>query len=210
MRSNVIADRWLPLDGILFYQAHRHALGPEPLTKPGGASKPHRNITVPLKCINPGTEDWYYACSWARPQPWWVAEGRDAWVKRFDSRLSDIVDFQGRRGKVIIEEGTYKAYHMPIYYRSALRIEWYCVGDKVGIKHLLERMTHIGKKSAQGWGRVAKWDVVSWPHDWSCSGPNGEYMRGLLEVDPQRPGNFIQYGIRPSYYKRENQRVVVV
>ena len=78
-----------------------------------------------------------------------------------------LVDFQGKRGKVIIEQGRYKAYHMPVFYRVAEQVEWYCVGDKARIEALLSTVTHIGKKRAQGWGRVIRWEVEPWPKDWS-------------------------------------------
>lgn len=211
LRTGVVSDRWLPLDGILFYQAHRDALGPQDMTTPGGAPA-CRSIEIPLKCVDRGTPNWFFACSWAHPQPWWQGMGRDNWNKRFDSAAADIIDFGGKRGKIITAQGRYKAYHMPVYYRTALSIHWYCMGDRQGIKHLLSTMTHIGKKTAQGWGQVIEWTVEPCAHDWSCYGPDGEYMRGLpiIEGAEVRPGNIINYGIRPSYYRRENRMMLMV
>jgi len=210
MRTGVVSDQWLPLDAILFYQAHRLVLGPEIISKPGGNATSHK-VSVPLKCINSGTPDWFFACSWAYPQPWWVAEGSDNWNKRFDNDLSDLIDFGKRRGKVIIEEAQYKSYHVPIYYRVALFIEWYCVGKRRRIKELLSTVTHVGKKTSQGWGRVSDWSIESWPDDWSCYGPGGELMRGIpLAMNTRRAGDTISYGIRPSYYRTENNRILAV
>ena len=211
LRTGVVSDQWLPLDAILLYQACREQLGPEVATAPGGG-RPPGGITMPLKVIHPGEEYWYYACSWAQPQPWWVAEGRDHWNKRFDVGFAHLADFRGRRGKVIIEQGRYKAYHMPIFYRVSQRIEWYCVGDGERIGELLSTVTHLGKKRSQGYGRVAEWEIACWPWDWSVW-RDGNLTRGVPWadiVDAGRPFNVAYYGLRPSYYRRENQMAVAM
>lgn len=207
LRTGVVADRWLPLDGILLYQACREQLGPETVTVPGG-TKVQGVSTLPLEIIHPGRRIWYYACSWAQPQPWWVAEGQDHWNKRFDMGFADLVDFGKRRGKVVIEQGKYKAYHMSIFYRAADRIEWFCVGDRKEIEQLLSTVTHIGKKAAQGWGRVMSWVVESWHSDWSVWREE-KLTRGVPPDDAQGM-DVMLYGVRPSYYRRNNQMLVVM
>lgn len=217
LRTGVVSDQFLPLDALIWYQAHRAAFGPQDATLPGG-NPPKRGVSIPLKMIHYGSDDWYFACSWAQPQPWWVAEGTDRWNKRFDSALADLVDFRSRRGKVITEQGKYKAYHMPIFYRVTDKIEWYCVGDMEEIGALLCTMTHIGKKGVQGWGRVTHWKVELWPEDWSVW-HDGRLMRGVPERDVlemiRQGGKFesfdiVNYGLRPSYYRRRNQRRLAV
>lgn len=208
LRAGVAADRWLPLDGILLYQACREALGPQDVTTPGGSAVPG-GIGMPLQVRNAGTDDWYYACSWAQPQPWWCAEGRDHWNKRFDSGFASLVDFGNRRGKVIVEQGQYKAYHMPLFYYAALQVEWYAVGHRDSIARLLSTCMHIGKKGAQGWGRVARWEVEPWPADWS-TWRDGRLTRGVPSFEAPQVGSFLHYGLRPSYYRRENQRLLAV
>src|SRR3990172_8470722 len=159
LRTGVVADRWLPLDAVLLYQASRERFGVQQATTPGG-DPGGEDVTMPLLKIHNGEWYWYYACSWAQPQPshgtpggWWIAEGKDHWNKRFDSRFMDLVDFGSRRGKIIVEQGRYKAYHMPVFYYAALRIEWYAVGDRAEIERLLCCGTHLGKKRSQGYGR---------------------------------------------------------
>lgn len=216
-RSSVVCDQFFPLDGLLWYQAHRLALGPEQATLPGGNPGGDRKMHMPLKMIHPGEEDWYFACSWAQPHPWWIQEGTDHWNKRFNSAFVELLDFGKRRGKVIIEQGKYKAYHMPVFYRVAKSVHWYCVGDKAEIEALLSTFTHIGKKTSQGWGRVT-WTVESWHSDWSVW-RNGKLMRGVPQPDALAlikehgkfvPFDIVNYGLRPSYYRRENQRILAV
>lgn len=207
-RTNPVCDQWLPLDGILLYQANREALGPELAALPGGVDTQGVG-TLPLAIIHPGRRNWCYACSWAQPQPWWVAEEIRHWNKRFDTQYSDMVDFGDRRGKVIIEQGRYKAYHMPMFTRAALQAEWYCVGDKAEIERLLSLVTHIGKKRSQGFGRVWRWDVELWTEDWSIW-RDGHLTRGVSDEDAGKALDRIFYGIRPPYYRKENQTWLAV
>lgn len=211
LRCGVVSDPWLPLDGILFYQSVRDDLGRQDLTVPGRSllADPMRGTKMPLKIVHGNI--WYYRCSWAQWGPY--ADGQDYWNKRFDNSLADLIDFRGRRGKVIIDKSTYKAYNMPVYYRHALYVEWYCVGDRERIEYLLSTCTHIGKKTSQGWGRVAKWHVDPVEADWSIW-RDGRLMRGippgdLPEVYPLdlRQG---YYGVRPSYWDSRNQMALVL
>lgn len=205
LRTGVVCDPWLPLDAILDYQVKRERFGAQETTRPGGEpgkSKPDPD--VPLLVYHADTENWYYACSWAQPQPWWAVEGTDYWNKRFDNGFADLVDFGGRRGKVIIEQGPYKAYHMPVFYRTATRIEWYAIGDLVRVRELLATVTHIGKKRSQGWGRVSKWHVELWDEDWSVK-RDGQLTRGVPIFDAPYPCNVMYYGLRPPYYSKWNQ-----
>lgn len=200
LQCGAITDAYCPLDGILYYQGMRDRYGPQDYTVPGGhtGQNPLTAQVVPLQKLNPGPA-WYYACSfaqWSHPS----IEAQDYWNKRFDNPLADLVDFGGKRGKVIVEQGRYKAYHMPVYYRHALSVSWYVVGNKQRIEELLSTCTHIGKKIAQGWGAVLRWDVQPFRHDWSVTGPNGELMRAI--PDPNGDGH---YGIRPSYWMANNQ-----
>lgn len=210
LRTGVISDQWLPLDGILLYQACRRQFGAQGATLPGGGAV-CKLASVPLKIIHPGEPHWYYACSWAQPRPWWVAEGKDHWNKRCDLGLAHLVDFHGRRGKVLVGQGRYRAYHMPVFYRVALRVDWYCAGDRADVEALLSTMTHIGKKGTQGWGRVIKWDVEPWPEDWSVWRA-GKLTRGIPATDAAVTGpvNLMHYGLRPSYYRKQNQMLLVM
>lgn len=205
----VVSDKFLPLDGPLLYQSHRHDAGAGPdATLPGDYTTTSIS-TLPLGIIHPGHKNWYYQCSWAQ----WSheSEGRDYWNKRFDSVFADLIDFGGKRGNVIIGSGEHKAYHMPIFYRVARWVEWYCVGDMAEIKLFLSTLTHIGKKAVQGWGRVMHWEVEPWSEDWSVW-RDGQLMRGVPGEDAQtgRPYNIGVYGIRPSYWRKSNQMPLVM
>lgn len=210
LRTGVVCDRWLPIDGVLLSQACRDQYGVQATTEPGGSTQPG-SVRMPLEIRRHGTDNWYYAASWAQPQPWWLDEGVDYWNKRFDNALSDLVDFRGRRGKVTVEKGQYRAYHMPVRYYVADRIEWYVVGEQARIEALLTTCGWIGKKTAQGWGRVIDWCVEPWPEDWSVR-RDGRLTRGVpvLDATEEERQRVMVYGVRPGYYKRSNQMPVAM
>lgn len=223
LQCGVISDAYLPIDAVLYYQAYRDAYGSEDITLPGANQSGVQNVPLLLQRrglpydgmryadgapIYQGQEEryhiwtketpWYYAASFAQ----WegvVAEGQDHWNKRFDASLTDLVDFGGRRGKVIVEQGAYKAYHMPVWYRHALTVLWYVVGDLAWVREMLSTITHIGKKGAQGWGAVLRWEAMPWAHDWSVYGQYGQLMRAVPAMDG------ILTGYRPSYWMAKNQ-----
>jgi CRISPR type IV-associated protein Csf3 len=199
LQCGVVSDWTLPIDSILYYQAARDRWGSLDVTIPGEGilQKQHGNL-LPLKRVH--AVQWYYCASFAQwSQP--VAEGQDHWNKRFDQGYASLVDFGSKRGKVIVEAGKYKAYHMPVFYRHALNVSWYAVGRIDDTKRLLSLVTNIGKKPVQGWGRVLRWQVEPWPEDWSVYGPGGKLMRAI----PSKDGSGILAGYRPSYWDRRNQ-----
>lgn len=212
LRTAVITDQWLPLDGILVYQATRQQYGSRSSTM-AGQLRPGEEVRAgaPLLIHNPDRPDWYYACSWAQ-WPTHVTEGIDHWNKRFDASLASLVDFNDRRGKVIVEQGRYKAYHVPVFYRAALWIEWYCVGDRVDVEALLSTVTHVGKKASQGWGRVWRWEVAETGADWSVW-RNNRLMRGIPAPEATIPGrtfNLTWHGLRPPYWLKDNQALLAM
>jgi CRISPR type IV-associated protein Csf3 len=196
LQTAVIGDHALPFDAILFYLAMHDEYGAEEVTLPM-RDIGVRSVELCLDRRGDG-EWWYYAASWAQwPQA--TAKFTDHWHKRLDTSLVHLINWRGKKARIDVQSGSYKAYRMPVFARHALHIDWYVVGDKAEIERLLHFATHIGKKTAQGWGAVLKWNVESISEDYSVSGPNGELMRAL----PAAQG--IQYGIRPSYWAPANK-----
>lgn len=205
LQCGVVSDAYLPIDGILHYQAMREANGGQDMTIPGAELQPKgtKPVHLWLKVVNGSTDQWFYAASFAQ---WGVAviEGQDHWNKRFDQSLALLVDFEGKRGKVIVEQGRYKAYHMPVWYRHALSVTWYAVGDMGWVRRMLSTVTHLGKKTSQGWGAVLRWSIEPWHADWSVRGQHGQLMRAI----PAPQG--IRVGCRPSYWLPKNQLICEV
>jgi len=211
LRTGIISDRYLPLDGVLLYQAARRMFGPRDATLPGrgcGPSPAHVHGLVPLEERNPGPQ-WYYACSFAQ-WPEHAAEGKDHWNKRFDSQYASVLDL-GKQSKVIVEAGRYRSYHMPVFYLAALWVEWYAVGNIDAVRSLLAAVWALGKKTVQGFGRVARWEVESWPEDWS-EWRDGRPMRAIpaSALGQSFPLDLRHWGYRPSYWLPENQALCLM
>lgn len=205
LQTPVIADPrgYLPLDAILYAIHVREVIGEPMLVSCSNESIVKsgydRRRPLPIKKIGyrqnwHHEQIWFYASSFAQ-WPDTIAYTTAFWTKRFDMHEgSALIDFQGRRGKIVTAEGPYKGYQMPVFARHAKEITWYVVGDSEEIRRLLRFANSIGKKPAQGWGAVREWLVEPWPHDWSVYGPQRRLMRAL----PQAGG--IPHGIRPSYW----------
>jgi len=53
---------------------------------------------------------------------------------------------------------------MPLHTESATTLHAICIGNREEIERLLKAVTHIGKKGAIGYGRVARWTVTESDH----------------------------------------------
>lgn len=201
LRCGVVSDATLPIDAILLYSAARERWGGQDLTQPGAGmvQAEHGNL-LPVKRVH-GIQ-WYYHASFAQ-WPETIAEGQDHWNKRIDMSLVELLDDARRR--IDVSGGRYRAYHMPLFYRHALCVWWYVCGDAAGIARLLSMTTHLGKKYAQGWGRVVRWTVEPVAADWSIYGHGGQLMRAI----PSERGT-LYTGYRPSYWDAHNQAMCLV
>jgi len=194
-RCGIESDVYLPIDGILFAQAMANRYGPQMLSTPGEmVDVPPVDLPIEKRTTN---GQWFYAASFAQWGP--HTDGATFWTKRFDRRTEHLIDFGKARGKVNNEAARYKAYMMPVFYRHALHVSWYVFGKRSTIADLLATVTHIGKKPAQGEGRVTRWTVEPAAHDYSVYGAAGQPMRSI----PAKVG--VLYGVRPSYWYHKNQ-----
>ena len=196
LQTGVISDQFLPLDSILYYHIVRREMGSQIITKSGESNiRESQGINMPFKRGGPRNEAYFYHCSFAQ-WPQHTIEDKAFYVKRFNLERAGLLD--GKKRKVDTSRGRFKAYHVDVFYRHAAYIDWYAVGDKPEIEKLLQFCTHLGKKTAQGWGSVLEWEVIEWPEDWSVRGPGNKLMRAVPIL-----GNGFLYGVRPSYW---NQR----
>lgn len=195
LQTGVVSDQFLPLDGVLYYHLVREQMGVQNYSKPNESNiREGKCITLPIKKTGERDNTWYYSISFAQ-WPEHTIEDTQAYAKRFDLKFADLVDFGKRKAKIDVSRGTYKSYWIKEYYRHALYVDWYCVGNKEDLENMLRFCTHLGKKTSQGWGAVLRWEVIEWPEDWSKRGPGDKLMRAM----PHPKGRFL-YGVRPSYW----------
>lgn len=195
IRSGIISDQYLPLDGVLYYHLVRREMGEELITKSKESNvKAGANVTLPIKKSGPKNDGWFYACSFAQFSGS-VVEDSSFKVKSGDwLRHSEY--FKANK-KIAITRGKFKNANIKLYYRHCTYIDWFCVGWPDKIAELLQFCTHLGKNTGDGWGEVVRWEITEWPHDWSVRGENNKLMRNVPLLDPDR--GFL-YGLRPSYW----------
>lgn len=210
LRSTIAGDFTLPIDGILAATAciveYDMAVAYEP-----GVPLPYDPDIVPL--LRLGSEEWFFAASFAN----WPAQKADGvlyWNKRLDSLYAEeLTELRG----INVSAGTFKMYHHPIPYRSAISVSWDVFGNARHIEKLLRIVSSIGKKQAQGFGAVREWKIVRLDTGYSVYNADGSPARtiplsylqaeGLLS---EMPFNIGYRGYRPPYWATENQAQVAV
>jgi len=198
LRCGVISDQYLPLDGILYYFLVRREMGSQEATIPGRSLvQEGANLTLPVKRAGRKDDTWFYSCSFAQ-WPEHTVEDNSFKVKSGDwLRHGHYLD-EGTK-KIHTGSGKFKNAHIKLYYRHALYVDWYCVGEPVELAALLRFCMHIGKNGGDGWGEVSRWEIQNWPKDWSIRGPGGKLMRAV----PAQKSSVI-YGLRPSYWEQRH------
>jgi hypothetical protein len=124
---------------------------------------------------------WWYACSaFAWVDPHGVITYH--WTKRMalDSAHARYLTTGDKKAVIVTDKGRYRDYHMPLPTRTAVALQWRCVGDGAALCDLLGGLAFIGKKHAQGYGELlpdAAWDVAPDSADHSLWTPDGALAR---------------------------------
>jgi hypothetical protein len=106
-----------------------------------------------------------------------------------------------------ISSGRFKASLVPYPQRLSERLCWFAVGDPQWISRLLACVLSIGKFSSKGSGRVRKWLVEEWPHDWSIQ-QEGVLTR-RMPVGYGLEGNSVFGAIRAPYHHASRRTLCV-
>ncbi len=187
-----------PLDSILAAEWIRRQ-HPENYYEPPPPGVTDGWIEAPLPFERRGAGDkWYWACSFNQAKP--ITEYVTYWHRRFDDELERYVDFKGRRGKVSEQSGRFKAYRMPLNILLLPCLEWYAVGDMDAVLELCQGVAAIGKKPAQGYGIVERWEVEPWNEDLS-EVRNGRLTRSVPGLPAGARGRQRVYGLHPPYWR---------
>lgn len=190
-------DPAFPLDSILAAEVIRRE-HPESFYNPPPPGSTERWIEAELPLEKRGDGDnWFWACSINQAEP--IGEYVTYWNRRFDDQLEEYIDFRGRRGKISASMGRYKAYRVPLPVKLYDYLEWYLVGETEAVADLAQGVAAIGKKPAQGYGLVKRWEVVPWAEDWSITGPGGRLMRPVPFAEGLS-GRVVARPLRPPYW----------
>ena len=205
IRTEIIADKYLPLDAVLYYHAVRDKFGEQVITEANKSNvQEYGEVVLPILKKMQKTDNWFYSCSFAQ----WsegTKESQGFYTKRFDTQKASMLT---NSQKVETSKGRYKNYHNKVYTFSTNYVDWYVVAQKSKLEELLKFCTHLGKKTSQGFGRVHKWEIKEWAEDWSVRGEGNKLMRAVPLKNPSEKS--IIYGIRPSYWLEKHQVPVLL
>lgn len=81
-------------------------------------------------------------------------DSRAVYYKRFDED-GEFADTK----KIKTGSGQYKNYANTLKVTDTEKIIFYCLGDKLKIKNLLDKCYGIGKKQSQGYGIIREWKI---------------------------------------------------
>lgn len=81
---------------------------------------------------------------------------------------------EDQRIKIATTGGPYRSFRLPLRLLHCGRIVWFgLLREKASVLwHVLRGIDAVGKKSAHGWGRVARWEVESIDEDLSWFAPS--------------------------------------
>lgn len=82
------------------------------------------------------------------------------WHKRYPAHRAEF----GDRLNAVTTAGRWKEYRTPVHTHHVERLYALTIGHAETIEALLSIVTHIGKKSSMGYGRVGRWTVTAGTH----------------------------------------------
>jgi hypothetical protein len=93
--------------------------------------------------------------------------------------------------------GPFKSYRLPLRVRRVACVVWLCQGDRRELLKLLKAVTAVGKKVADGYGRVLAWEIDRMgdpPHDlwpWWCDSDIGPVLMRPLPIGSYLPPSLV-------------------
>lgn len=77
-------------------------------------------------------------------------------------------------------------------------LTWYAAGHKNRVRRLLKHISHVGKKTAHGYGRVQRWSVRKADEDWSIC--RGDTLTRRMPSTTRPRAHAHRMAIRPPYH----------
>ena len=135
------------------------------------------------------------------------------WNKRWESKYDSYADL-GKKTKIDIGAGYFKNYHMPLIVHSYKTITFFVRGDLKEIQYLLENyIFFIGKKSAQGYGEIARYEFIETEEDYSIV-KNGKLMRHIpIKYKKElnlKESKVMEKAIIPPYWRNDYKELCVI
>lgn len=196
------SDPFIHFDGFLSYAAAVEEIGYDKLKQMDeyNDEPEYFRESVPLNSIEINGS-WIWTASSAiisADNGWNITK----WRKRFDVDL----EHQKKKTQIDIQSGKYKSYNAALPYNQIKELSFYFQGNKRKVKELLEKnVSHIGKKTSQGYGKIRKISIEETNRDSAIY--DGEKTLRTLPANFFRiePGVKIEKrAVRPPYWHPEN------
>lgn len=130
-------------------------------------------------------------------------DGVEYFAKRYSAEKSALLAESERR-VIAVSTGPFKSYRLPLRIRPVDRIAWFCMGrDRSRNRHspgaeirkLLKSVFSVGKKTADGYGQVARWEVefAGEDHSWFAKSDAGAVLMRTLPASADLPADLIGF-----------------
>lgn len=190
------------LDSLLVYLSCRMAGKPEGLENfKVDRSRPCPDSSnVPISLLRRNVAGWNIALCTSPILDEAIHDGTEHIAKRIGVEHSNLIAPTERKVVTTTKAWT-KSYRLPLRVRRVDRVAWLCRGNARELRKSLKQIPAIGKKIADGYGRVASWEVERievdahryWPWwEWSEGGAGPPVlMRPLPLAWDGLPANLI-------------------
>lgn len=200
-----ITSPWLHLDSILSYLCLREALDDYFYILLSDEIVDISLLEIPLK----KTGEVYHSSVGIYKNPKLY---KDTIYKRFTDKETFHLSKKQQKGRIKTNQGHFKDFMINLPILITDQITFYCNGDKNELKRLLGHLTHIGKKTSIGSGRIRNVHVCDVPEDYSFF-KDGQVMRPIpAEMDiPIREGmRFEPQPYKSPYWDKNNVTMCIV
>lgn len=146
------------------------------------------DIPLPVAILNVGST-WVWQASAIMPHEIDAMSDIRYWRKKFRQNRAELT-----AGSPNMTNATYREWNQPMQLLLCRSMVAYAAGRAVVIRKLLNRVSHIGRKRAHGFGKLLRVDVAPVDYNWSCV-RDGIAMRWLPNENGSR---FVRP--RPPYW----------
>ena len=191
---------YIHLDGILNYLCTRDALGELFYCMPSNKTIYTHDLDLPVA----RTEDVYHTSIGIYGECNKVQV--DTIYKRFTDKETYHLSRRHQKGRVKTNQGHFKDFMINLPTLITNKIIFYCKGDKKELKRLLGHLTHIGKKTSIGSGRIHHVHLTETEYDYSFFKDN-ELMRVIparMKVPLIEGTVFQREAYKPPYWDKNN------
>lgn len=197
---------FIHLDSIISYLCFREALGELFYNLPTEKTINTSNLKLPIKQTN----DVYHASIGIYKYP--LRLYVDKLYKRFTDKETYKLTHKQQKGRIKTNQGHFKDFMINMPMLITNEINFYTNADKKEIKRLLHHLTHIGKKTSIGSGRIHKIIIEETSEDYSFFKDN-KIMRTIPTSFklPVIPGmTFQKASYKPPYWDKNNVTMCIV